>query len=179
MWEKIKRPTHEFTDGRAKKIPLTRGKFAIVDSDKFDELNSHKWYYFKVKGSTTGYAARMIKRKVCFMHRDVCPLTYGTYVDHINRRGLDNRKANLRECLPNQNIINRPKNRGIYSSKYKGVSKENGKDKYRVSIVVNGKIQKINEINNEHQAAIIYDLWALDVYGDRVLTNFQGYVGQD
>ena len=41
-----------------KEIPLTQGKFTIVDDDDYEELSKYKWYYF------CGYAARKYNYKV-------------------------------------------------------------------------------------------------------------------
>ena len=43
-----------------KLIPLTQGKFAIVDAENYEWLNQWKWHI--KKGSKTFYAVRMNKR---------------------------------------------------------------------------------------------------------------------
>ena len=30
-----------------KEIPLTQGKFAIIDDEDYNEINKYKWYYRK------------------------------------------------------------------------------------------------------------------------------------
>ena len=89
-----------------KKIPLTQGKFAIVDDDDFERLNCHKWHL-----SSQGYARRFDggrKKQSCiYMHRVIINTPNNLLTDHINGNKLDNRKSNLRVCNNSQNVANR------------------------------------------------------------------------
>lgn len=103
-----------------KKIPLTKGKFALVDDEDFDHLNQWKWYY-----SAIGYAVRDVHvpkgKKVCvYMHRQINMTPEHLRTDHINRNKLDNRKENLRAVDGSQNGINRGLNTNNTSG-HKGV----------------------------------------------------------
>jgi hypothetical protein len=84
-----------------KKIPLTRGKSAIVDDDDFEYLSQWKWWY-----TTRGYAVRQDKGKHIPMHRLINKTPAGFDTDHINRNKLDNRKENLRTVTRSQNFMN-------------------------------------------------------------------------
>jgi len=84
-----------------KQIPLTRGKFALVDDEDYDYLNQWKWWY-----TTRGYAVREEKRRVIFMHRFLMNTPDGFDTDHINRNKLDNRKENLGIVTRSQNFMN-------------------------------------------------------------------------
>ena len=81
-----------------RRIPLTQGKYAIVDPEDFERLNKYKWY--AVKDSRTFYAyrnKRVGKKYISLgMHREILDPPGHLVVDHINHNGLDNRKANLR-----------------------------------------------------------------------------------
>ncbi len=103
-----------------KQIPLSKGTFALVDDEDFEELNKHKWF------NNYGYAVRNVvipnskRRRLLPMHRVVAKTPNGLFTDHINGNGLDNQKNNLRFCTTAQNI----RNRGLAvnnKSGYKGV----------------------------------------------------------
>lgn len=98
------------------KIKLTKGKYAIVDDEDFDFLSQWKWKYHK-----DNYAVRTSTgSKQVYMHREVLKTPKGKLTDHINRNGLDNRRANLRLVSYSQNALNTgvPQNN---TSGYKGV----------------------------------------------------------
>jgi len=81
-------------------IPLTRGEFAIVDPEDYPRLAKHKWHL--AQSPTGSYAVRWQRLKSknartrIWMHRQVINIPKHMLCDHINRIGLDNRKANLR-----------------------------------------------------------------------------------
>jgi len=90
-----------------RKIPLSRGKFAIVDPEDYDWLRAYKWH--AQKGPRTWYAVHSLtngkkeKRKNLQMHSLLVDIPPGMFCDHINHNGLDNRKANLRPATHTQN----------------------------------------------------------------------------
>lgn len=89
-----------------KQIPLTKGQFAIVDDEDFEELSKHKWY--AQRGGPFYYAARRNWKtgELLLMHRVVMQTPKGMVCDHINHNTLDNRKHNLRNCLHKENLLN-------------------------------------------------------------------------
>jgi len=105
------------------------------------------------------------------MHKMISPkISEGMVIDHVNRNKLDNRIENLRICTQKQNSYNttKPKNS---SSKYKGVKKEkNGS--WTASISKDGKTNCIKGIDNEIDAAKIYDMMAEDLFGNYAGKNF-------
>ncbi len=100
-------------------IPLTQGKFAIVDAEDYDWLIRYKWHACKCKN--TYYASRVRGGKTIKMHREIMRAPKGLVCDHINHNGLDNRKRNLRLCTNAQNCYNQRAS-ATGTSKYKGVS---------------------------------------------------------
>ena len=91
-------------------------------------------------------------------------------IDHINRNKLDNRLENLRICSAKQNSYNTSKRKDS-KNKYKGVKKQ-GKNKWCVSITKDGNKHEIKDIENEREAAYIYDLLAEELFGDYAGKNF-------
>ena len=84
-----------------KYIPLTQGKFAIVDDDMYEYLNQWKWCLRK-KSERSFYAGRNDwenkKNHIVTMQQLIMNPPKGMVIDHINGNGLDNRRCNLRIC---------------------------------------------------------------------------------
>jgi hypothetical protein len=158
-----------------RRIPLTRGKYAIVDPEDFERLNKYRWYAKKCKN--TFYACRSQgtrrKKTEIKMHREVIQPPSGMVVDHINHNGLDNRKANLRLATHQQNIFNRTyKNKKGSSSKYKGVSWTPHVKMWRVRVWMNYKSKNIGYFKDEIEAAKAYDEAVKKYHGEFAVLNF-------
>lgn len=89
-----------------KLIPLTKGQFAIIDIEDYDQLMQCKWYVKDSKVDTSLYAVRKPDFGIVRMHRVIMDAPKGMEVDHINGNGLDNRRCNLRLCTRRENQIN-------------------------------------------------------------------------
>lgn len=157
------------------RIPLTRGKYAIVDVEDYERLSRYKWY--ACEGGRGFYAVRSGtpvkgKRRSVKMHREVLRMPDGLIIDHINHNGLDNRKSNLRAASPAQNSWNKRKQRGRYSSIYKGVHRDREKKKWVASIAKNNKAIKIGLFDDERDAARAYDAMAKKLFGEYAYLNF-------
>jgi len=152
-----------------RRIPLTRGKYAIVDPDDYDGLSQYKWQAYKSRN--TFYAARFgrrgkdSKRKCYPMHRDVMEIAEGKVCDHISGDGLDNRKANLREASCAENGWNSGKGRVRSRSRYKGLAWDRRFGKWEVRISVNGRRIYIGRFEDESAAARAYDCAAVAYHG--------------
>lgn len=161
-----------------RRIPLTQGRFAIVDPQRFDELNRHKWYAmcnqngYYARRAVTIYRDGKRKQKCVMMHSVILSAPKGMVIDHINNNPLDNRIANLRVVTPQQNAWNRRKHRGICTSKYKGVSRADREGKWRAVIMLDGRKISLGNFDDEIQAARAYDKKAKELFGKHAKTNF-------
>lgn len=161
-----------------RRIPLTQGKFAIVDPERYEELARHKW--FAAWNKSGYYAKRMVKaekgskaRQKCVnMHSVILSAPKGKVIDHINHNSLDNRIANLRIVTPRQNSWNRRKRKGNCTSKYKGVSRVDNNGKWRAIIIDNGRKISIGHFDDEKAAARAYDAKAGELFGEYAAPNF-------
>lgn len=158
-------------DSIMKQIPLTQGKFAIVDDEDYEWLMQWKWY--AAKGTYTYYAARGFPKRI-LMHRQILGLIKGDgkESDHKDHNGLNNRKINLRSCTKSENQHNQNIIRKKTSSKYKGVCWHKSHQKWTAQIVINNKHFCLGLFNNETKAAKAYDKKAKKLFGEFVLTNF-------
>jgi hypothetical protein len=162
-----------------RRIPLTRGKYAIVDQDDFERLNKYKWQAGRSSRSGTFYAARSTwdkvnkKKRTIKMHREILNPPHPLVVDHINHSGLDNRKANLRPATKSQNTINKPikKRKGAHS-KYLGVTWQKSINKWQAQIRAEGKHKVIGYFDDEITAAKAYDKAARKFHREFAVLNF-------
>lgn len=145
-----------------KRIPLTQGKFALVDDEDFAELSKVKWCFSK------GYAVRSVrleKRGTILMHREILSAKKGQECDHINMNGLDNRRANLRVCTRAENARNRPKDRDNTTG-FKGVALEKRTGKYVAQIHILGKHYHFGTFKSAKEAALAYNEAAPKYFGE-------------
>jgi hypothetical protein len=160
-----------------RRIPLTQGKYAIVDPEDFERLSKHKWHAFKSKN--TFYAERAVrvgkvrKQVVIKMHREILKVPDGLLVDHKNHNGLDNRKANLRPATRAENSRNRRKFRKRKCrSRFKGVSWNKDRKKWSARILFNRDMKFIGYFDDEIEAAKAYDEAAKKYHREFAVLNF-------
>jgi hypothetical protein len=156
-----------------RKIPLTHGKYAIVDPEDYKELAKYKWYargcgrrFYAERWDISGDKGKCVK-----MHQVIMGTKEGKVIDHINHNCLDNRKANLRFVTVQQNTWNKRKNRGNSSSQYKGVNLAKGRKKWRAQIFCNGRKIHLGYFYDEKEAAKAYDSKAKELFGEYATTN--------
>ena len=146
-----------------KKIPLTQGKFALVDDDNYEDISKYKWHVNKL-----GYAVRKPYSgggKSFYMHREIMKTPDGFCTDHINQDKLDNRKSNLRICLTSENMANRGKQKNNTSG-FKGVFWSINADRWRAQITHKRKAIHLGLFDTPEDAAKAYNKAAMEIYGE-------------
>lgn len=158
-----------------KTITLTQGFETSVDDEDIDWLRQFSWYsHVKKRKSTIVYAVRKDSKKTVSMAKSIL-VRHGLWIegyeiDHIDGNRLNNQKSNLRLATSSQNQANQlPR---IASSKYKGVSWESSRSMWRADIRVNRRRIFLGRYNSEIDAAIAYDIKALEVFGSFSKINF-------
>ena len=105
-------------------------------------------------------------------------LKKGEHIDHIDGNGLNNRRSNLRVANHSQNLANRGKQRGSYSSQYKGVCFAKSRNKWQANISSGflwgreHKTKFLGRFKCEVEAAEAYDMAALKYFGEFAKLNF-------
>ena len=160
----------------AKLIPLTKGKFAIVDNKDFKWLSQWKWWLHSTKWGEYAVRQKMVNRKVYnfSMHREILEHSginlAGLLVDHKNGNSLDNRKENLRSATDSQNQMNRLLISNQNKSGYKGVTLyRNGK--WRSSTKLNQQNIHLGYFDSKEEAAKAYNKFAVDNFGEFAFLN--------
>ena len=154
-----------------KEIPLTKGLFALVDDEDFEELSKYKWSATKI--GNTFYALRCSnwdyetkKSTFVYMHRQILGLTdRNIFTDHEDRNGLNNQRNNIRIATRSQNLSNVRSGKGS-TSKYLGVSFMKRDSVWVAQISKNRKFIWLGRHKTEEEAALAYNKAAKELHGE-------------
>jgi len=149
-----------------RKIPLTHGKVALVDDEDYERLKYLRWYAHKDRH--IWYAqAHHPRHGTVVMHRVILGLGRGRLVlsDHIDGDGLNNQRSNLRRANPQQNAVNRQKQRNNTSG-YPGVALHKPTGRWEAKIRVNRERISLGYFNTPEEAARAYIAAALKYRGE-------------
>jgi hypothetical protein len=156
-------------------IPVGQGRYAIVDADDYERLAKYKWqvqsnghtlYAYRYSSRSGGKKSQRV-----WMHNEIIAIPEGLVCDHINRKGLDNRKANVRSATSSQNCCNRHR-RVKTTSRYRGVSQDTRSNKWIAQIRANGRNIHLGVFDDEVEAAKTYDTAARKYHGEFAVLNF-------
>lgn len=154
-----------------KEIPLTQGQVARVSDQDYADLTKHKWSAYWNAGCRTFYARRTSRGRHVYMHRQILGAQAGQMVDHIDHCGLHNERENIRVCTQSQNNSNQRKTPRGVTSRYKGVSWDPHRGKWRAVITLNGRQTFLGRFASQHAAARAYDTAARQCFGVFALFN--------
>lgn len=143
--------------------------YVIIDESDYDHLKTFSWTVYK-DGKRLYVCTKMNGKKVK-MHRYLLGLTDPNIsADHINRNGMDNRRANLRPATKSQNGMNRERQlKKKY--KYKGVYWHKNRNKYMASIIFEGKCYYLGYFKKAKDAAKAYNDAAQKYYKEFAVLN--------
>ncbi len=153
----------------AKIIPLTRGKWAIVDAATYPLVSGRTWHT-NTSPSKVQYAGTRVKRiqrgvstPIALMHKEIFQTTE-LHVDHRNLDGLDNRMHNLRAATHAQNMANKPL-MTTNKTGFKGVSWCKRDKRFLASIKINGRSMGLGNFHRAEDAAAAYSVAATKFHG--------------
>jgi hypothetical protein len=157
-----------------RKIPITRGAYAVVDADLYEWLMQRDWHAVNSPSglyavSHTNSKGVKLGFKIVPMHVEIMGSRSAKFVDHKNGNTLDDRRSNLRKSTSSQSAMNR-RMRSDNSSGYKGVVWHGYN--WRVMITVRKRKITVGMFKDVVEAAKAYDRAALKYHGEFASLNF-------
>ena len=160
-------------------IPLTQGKFALLDIGDLSLVRPHTWF---ASANPKDYAIACVKinGKKCRigMHGLLLGLVQhpDLAVDHINGNSLDNRRSNLRPATVAENARN--KTMPHHTSRFKGVTYNATRPrpaKWRAQIRFWGHLIHLGYFRTEVEAARAYNASARQYFGEYARLNLLSF----
>ena len=160
-----------------KKVPLSRGEFALVDDGDFALVSRYCWQCHIDPHTGTKYAVAAIpnpflgnRRSSVLMHRLI--LAHASEnTDHKDGNGLNNQRNNIRPASRTENQRNRKLQR--HSAPYKGVHLFKASGNWTASIRLNKRKIHLGYFKSPKAAAEAYDVAAEQHFGEFAKTNKQ------
>lgn len=136
---------------------------ALIDDADAMLVAQFRWHpAVPHRGQARRYAVARVgpERRTLYMHRLILGLEPDDprEVDHINRNGLDNRRANLRVVTRPENRQNLGPRRGS-SSRFRGVTWQRDKGKWRARVRWQGRSYSLGYFADERAAAEAVSRW--------------------
>jgi hypothetical protein len=158
----------------SKLIPLSKGKYAIVDDEDYSWLSQWRWHFSGKYARRLSGQWRNGNQKCVWMHREILKRRRvnidGLQTDHINLNKLDNRRNNLRIANSSENQANTFKFNS-YTSKYKGVCWHKIRKKWDAQIQKDGRVYHLGSFMKEYEAAKVYNTVAKKYFGEYARLN--------
>lgn len=141
-------------------IPLTQGLYTLISPQDETAVRAYRWYAHRAGGKV--YAASNVNGRSLYLHRFLLGVKERfTFVDHIDRNGLNNIRSNLRIADPALNLANSKAR--VRRHGRPGVWEKDGRWYSRV--VSKGVSYYLGTFASEHEAGIAFDAAYLVLYG--------------
>jgi hypothetical protein len=143
----------------------------VVDDVDAHFLKQYRWYTARRLHAFYAFRHASLvdgRRTTVLLHRMILrpPNASGLVVDHANRNGLDNTRANLRVCTRAENMRNRRgANRGSASG-FRGVTRHRQSGKWQAHSRMDGHSIHLGLFDTAEAAARAFDQWADEFYGE-------------
>ncbi len=115
-----------------------------------------------------GYRQVKIKGRMYLLHRVIWHMVTGEWppndLDHIDGDRSNNKWVNLRLATRQENLRN--SSGKLHTSKYKGVSWDKVRSKWVAYCKCDGKVRNLGRFDEERDAAMAYDNFVKDKFGD-------------
>jgi hypothetical protein len=159
-----------------KLVPLTQGKFAMVDDDDYERVMQHKWCVFK--SNKRFYASTKILHgdktwKNLMLHRFILNKHQDKNVCFKDKDGFNCCKGNLIELNAGERTHLSEK-MVVKTSKYVGVHWSKQRNKWLAIIRFKKQKYDLGGFENEADAAMSYNTKALELYGENAKLNVIG-----
>lgn len=164
-------------------IALTQGFEARVSACDYDRVSQHKWHVLRYRNGERQrwniYAGRSDDGKTIRLHRYILEIKNTDCVDHIDGDGLNCVRSNMRVVSRQQNRFNSSKPQvnglgGKCSSRFKGVTRECGSNRWSSYFVCDKKRYYLGIYDDEIVAALAVDEKSVELAGGYARTNFAG-----
>lgn len=152
---------------------LPSGHIALFDDCDVDLISKYKWKV-DIRPNGCVYVRATPGKTKIYMHRLVMGNPKGN-IDHIDRNGLNNCRANLRICTQSQNGGNQAvRKKPGKTSRFKGVYWKPAmrERKWCAQIMKSRKHIYLGAFHDEEDAAHAYDYAAVKLFGQFARTNF-------
>lgn len=146
-------------------VPLTQGKFAVIDRQDIKSVGAHSWYY------AMDHARAIIRGKSVRLHNFIMRMTKKTRVHFKNGNHLDFRKQNMERVSIKFIHQKKGKISTPTTSEFKGVSWHIRSEKWEANIRKNRVRKYLGTFENEQKAALAYNEAALKYFGQHAFLN--------
>jgi hypothetical protein len=148
-------------------IPLTQGKYALIDLEDLSAIQPYQWYatlkgrnYYAVRNLTSGC------KFTEYLHQRITRGLNWEIADHKNAEySLDNRRANLRSSTVAGNLANSKISKRNKSG-FKGVNFHKASGKWRASIGCKNRAIHIGLYDSPEHASTAYAKAAISMHGE-------------